>query len=291
MTPIIRTENLTHIYSAGTPFEMTAIKDVNLQVEKGEFIAIVGHTGSGKSTLIQHLNGLVAPTSGKIYFDGQDIYASKETTRSVRFKVGLVFQYPEYQLFEETVYKDIAFGPKNMGLSDSEIDERVKEAAGFVGLKEKNLDRSPFELSGGQKRRAAIAGVIAMRPQVLILDEPTAGLDPKGCGDIIENIRTFRRETGATVIMVTHDMEDAAKTADRVIVMNHGTVAMDGTPAQVFSRSDELKEIGLRVPVVTQVAQRLRELGLPVDNSVYTVEQAVAAILKVRDGKGGAPRA
>jgi energy-coupling factor transport system ATP-binding protein len=283
LTPILRTEKLTHIYSAGTPFEMTAIKDVDFQAERGEFIAIVGHTGSGKSTLIQHLNGLIQPTSGKIYFDGRDIYESKEMTRSIRFKVGLVFQYPEYQLFEETVYKDIAFGPKNMGLSEKEIDERVREAAGFVGLRERNLDRSPFELSGGQKRRAAIAGVIAMRPDVLILDEPTAGLDPKGCEDIIGNIKDFRREKNATIIMVTHNMEDAAATADRIVVMEHGGIAMDGSPEQVFSKSEELERIGLKIPVVTQIINRLRQLGLPVDGSVYTTEQAVNAILRARE--------
>ncbi|NLA86401.1 MAG: energy-coupling factor transporter ATPase, partial [Clostridiales bacterium] len=207
MAPIIKTENLTHIYSVGTPFEHTAIRNINVEVTKGECLGIIGQTGSGKSTFIQHLNGLLKPTSGKIYFDGRDIHDTKELTREIRFKVGLVFQYPEYQLFEETVFKDIAFGPKNMRLTASEIDERVREAAGFVGLSESLLEKSPFELSGGQKRRAAIAGVIAMLPEVLILDEPTAGLDPKGRDEIISNIRQYQRSTNSTIIVVTHSME------------------------------------------------------------------------------------
>lgn len=288
MTPIIRTENLTHVYSPGTPVEMTALDHINFSVGAGEFLAIIGPTGSGKSTFIQHLNGLLKPSSGKIYFNGEDIFASKEKTRAVRFQVGLVFQYPEYQLFEETVYRDIAFGPKNMKLSDAEIDERVREAAGFVGLGPDVLAKSPFELSGGQKRRVAIAGVIAMRPAVLVLDEPTAGLDPEGCREIIGNIRSYHRMTGATIIMSTHSMEDAARNADRMLVLCGGKIAMSGTPTEVFQRSGELTKMGLSVPQVTQVVCKLREMGISVDTAVYTVEQAADAICTVR---GGAPHA
>lgn len=284
MTPIIRTEKLTHIYSHDTPFEMIAIENVDFEVQQGEFIAIIGHTGSGKSTFIQHLNGLIVPSSGKVFVDGEDIFSSKEKTRAVRFKVGLVFQYPEYQLFEETVFKDVAFGPKNMKLSEKEIDEHVREAIRFVGLQEDVLDKSPFELSGGQKRRVAIAGVIAMRPQVLILDEPTAGLDPHGCAEVISNIQQYHEEAGATIIMVTHDMDEAARTAGRMVVMNQGTIAMDGTPKEIFSRGDELREIGLSVPTSTRIAQRLHELGLPIDTSLYTVEQVKSAVLTLRGG-------
>lgn len=263
---------------------MTAIENVNIEINKGEFVGIIGRTGSGKSTLIQHLNGLIKPTSGKIYLHGEDIYASKEKTRDVRFKVGLVFQYPEYQLFEETVYKDIAFGPKNMKLSEKEIDERVREAARFVNISDDVLQKSPFELSGGQKRRVAIAGVIAMRPEVLILDEPTAGLDPKGCEEIIKNIHEYHRLIDSTIIMVTHSMEDAARNADKMIVMNGGHAELCGTPKEVFSNSERLEEIGLAVPEMTKVAIRLKELGLPIDTSVYTVEQAKNALLKLKGG-------
>ena len=275
---------MTHVYSKGTPFEHTAIENINFQAEKGEFIGFIGHTGSGKSTLIQHLNGLIKPTSGKVLFDGEDIYASKERTHAIRFKIGLVFQYPEYQLFEETVYKDIAFGPKNMKLSEEEIDTRVREAAAFVNVTEEQLQKSPFELSGGQKRRVAIAGVIAMRPEVLILDEPTAGLDPRGCEEIIENIKEYHDKMNSTVIMVSHSMEDVAKNADRIVVLNQGHIAMDGTPGEVFKRGSELEEIGLALPGVTKIMQRLKQLGLPVNDAVYTTEQAENEILKLRGG-------
>ena len=284
MTPVLEVKNLNHIYSTGTPFEHVALKDVSFCVDRGEFIGIIGHTGSGKSTMIQHLNGLLKPTSGQILLDGTDIWKDKATTRASRFKVGLVFQYPEYQLFEETVYKDIAFGPKNMGLSKDEIDRHVREAAGFVGITEEQLEVSPFDLSGGQKRRVAIAGVIAMEPEVLILDEPTAGLDPAGREEILENIQSYRREKNATIMMVSHSMSDVARLADRLFVMNHAVLAMDGTPAEVFARSEELVEMGLDIPQITAVFLRLRELGLPVQ-PVYTTEQAVAQLLRLR-GEG-----
>jgi energy-coupling factor transport system ATP-binding protein len=269
-----------------TPFEHVAIRDVDFEAEKGECLGIIGQTGSGKSTFIQHLNGLLKPTSGKVLFDGTDIHAAKERTRDVRFKVGLVFQYPEYQLFEETVFKDIAFGPKNMKLSDGEIDERVREAAGFVGLPETLLDKSPFELSGGQKRRVAIAGVIAMLPEVLILDEPTAGLDPQGRDEIIGNIKQYQRSTESTIIMVTHSMEDIARTVDRLYVFNGGGVVMEGSPAEVFSRSETLTDIGLTVPKVTMVANRLRALGLQVRRDIYTVGQLRGELVRLRGGRG-----
>ena len=284
MQPIIRTENLTHTYSYGTPFERTAINGVDFYAEKREFIGIIGHTGSGKSTFVQHLNGLIAPASGRVLLDGEDIHESKAKTVDARYKVGLVFQYPEYQLFEDTVYKDIAFGPRNMKLTEPEIDERVREAAGFVGIDPDVLEKSPFELSGGQKRRVAIAGVIAMRPEVLILDEPTAGLDPRGKESIIANIRDYHRKTECTVIMVTHSMEDIAKIADRIVVFNAGSIIMEGTAGEIFGRGSDLQEIGLDVPVVTQVVMKLREMGLPVSGSVFTVEQARDAILKLAGG-------
>lgn len=259
--PILTIENLTHKYSAGTPFETTAIEDINVTVNSGEMMAVIGHTGSGKSTFIQHLNGLLKPTSGRVLFRGEDIHSSKKMTRDVRFKVGLVFQYPEYQLFEETVYKDIAFGPKNMKLPEDEIKARVTEAASFVGLRPDVLEKSPFDLSGGQKRRVAIAGVIAMRPEVLILDEPTAGLDPQGCEEILGNIRDYHRATGSAVILVTHNMSEAAKNVDRMLVFNKGRVAMDGTPHEVFERSRELEEMRLSVPWVTKIVMKLRGHG------------------------------
>ena len=268
MAPIIKTENLTHIYSADTPFEHRAVFDVNFEAREGEFLGIIGHTGSGKSTFIQHLNGLLRPTSGHVFFDGKDIHGSKEQTRDVRFKVGLVFQYPEYQLFESTVYKDIAFGPKNMGLPEAEIRERVLEAADFVSLKAETLEKSPFELSGGQKRRAAIAGVIAMCPEVLILDEPTAGLDPSGRDGIIENIKRYKSSKNITVIMVTHSMDEIAKTVDRIVVFHDGSVAMNGVPGEIFARGNELRDMGLGVPKMTLVAARLRELGVPLPQDI-----------------------
>ena len=248
MTPILETRDLTHTYGVGTPFESDAIQQVNLTFSRGEFVGIIGHTGSGKSTLIQHLNGLLKPTSGDVLLDGRSIWSDKKFTRETRFRVGLVFQYPEYQLFEETVYQDIAFGPKNMGLTKDEIDRRVREAAGFVGIPEENLQKSPFELSGGQKRRVAIAGVIAMEPDVLILDEPTAGLDPVGREGILSNIRAYQAAKNATVIMVSHSMEEIASNVSRLIVMNHGKVAMTGAPREVFARAKELISMGLDIP-------------------------------------------
>ena len=285
MTPILETRNLSHTYGAGTPFQSDAIRNINLAVNRGEFIGIIGHTGSGKSTLIQHLNGLLKPTSGEILLDGRDIWSDKQFTRETRFRVGLVFQYPEYQLFEETAYLDIAFGPKNMGLSKEEIDQRVRRAAGFVGIPEENLQKSPFELSGGQKRRVAIAGVIAMEPDVLILDEPTAGLDPVGREGILANIRDYQKAQNATVIMVSHSMEEIASNVSRLIVMNHGGVAMTGTPREVFAHARELIAMGLDVPQVTQVFLRLRDMGLSVDTSVYTVEQALEVLLAQKGGR------
>ena len=278
MDAVIKTEKLTHTYSAGTPFEKTAIRDIDVEFYPGELTAVIGHTGSGKSTFMQHLNGLLAPTAGRVLVDGQDIFATKEATRDVRFKVGLVFQYPEYQLFEETVYKDIAFGPKNMKLSEAEVDERVREAAGFVGIGEEFFEKSPLELSGGQKRRIAIAGVIAMRPRVLILDEPTAGLDPGGCEEIIGNILEYRARTGSAVLLVTHSMDDAARIADRLVVFHEGSIAMDGTPEEVFSRPAELTAMGLDVPQSAAIAQALRERGADIPGSIYTLEQLRAAV-------------
>ena len=281
MKPILEAKNLTYIYSAGTPFEHKALDDISFSVERGEFIGIIGHTGSGKSTLMQQLNGLLKPTSGTVLLDGQDIWSDKKLTRQARFRVGLVFQYPEYQLFEETVYKDIAFGPKNMGLSAEEVDRRVREAAGFVGLTEQQLEVSPFDLSGGQKRRVAIAGVIAMEPEVLILDEPTAGLDPVGRSEILGNIQSYRKAKNATIMMVSHSMEDVARLTDRLLVMNGSKLAMDAPPAQVFTHAEELTQMGLNIPQVTQVFLELKKLGLDVKN-VYTIEQAAAEIKRLK---------
>ena len=283
MNPILEVKNLNYIYSAGTPFEHKALDNVNFAVNRGEFIGIIGHTGSGKSTLMQQLNGLLKPTSGTVLLDGKDIWSDKKLTRQARFRVGLVFQYPEYQLFEETVYKDIAFGPKNMGLKPDEIDRRVREAAGFVGLTEKQLEVSPFDLSGGQKRRVAIAGVIAMEPEVLILDEPTAGLDPVGRAEILSNIEAYRRAKNATIMMVSHSMEDVARLTDRLLVMNGSRLAMDGTPAEVFTHAEELVDMGLNIPQVTQVFLHLRAMGLNVEN-VYTISQAVEQLKKLKGG-------
>ena len=281
MAPFLQIQNLSHVYSVGTPFEHTALEDVSLTVERGEFIGIIGHTGSGKSTLMQHMNGLLKPTSGQILLDGVDIWTDKKTTRQARFRVGLVFQYPEYQLFEETVYKDIAFGPKNMKLDAKEVDRRVREAAGFVGLTEEQLKKSPFDLSGGQKRRVAIAGVIAMEPEILILDEPTAGLDPVGREEILRNIQDYRKAKNATIMMVSHSMNDMARLSDRLLVMNESRLVMDGTPDEVFRDAQALVEMGLDVPEVTQVFLRLRQLGLPV-SPVYSMEQAVAELKKLK---------
>ena len=283
MEPILQVQNLNYIYSVGTPFQHQALKDVSFCVNRGEFIGIIGHTGSGKSTLMQQLNGLLKPTSGQILLDGQDIWSDKKLTRQARFRVGLVFQYPEYQLFEETVYKDIAFGPKNMGLFPDEIDRRVRESAAIVGLTEAQLQVSPFDLSGGQKRRVAIAGVIAMEPEILILDEPTAGLDPKGREEILKNIEDYRKKHNATVMMVSHSMDDVARLTERLLVMNGSELAMDGTPAEVFARAEELVAMGLNIPQVTRVFLELRAMGLPVE-PVYTIDQAVAALKAIRGG-------
>ena len=287
MKPILEVKNIDYIYSIGTPFEHKALDNISFSVKPGEFIGIIGHTGSGKSTLMQQLNGLLKPTSGEILLDGVDIWSDKKLTRQARFRVGLVFQYPEYQLFEETVYRDIAFGPKNMGLSVTEIDRRVREAAGFVGLTPAQLEVSPFDLSGGQKRRVAIAGVIAMEPEVLILDEPTAGLDPVGRAEILGNIEAYRRAKNATIMMVSHSMEDVARLTDRLLVMNGSKLAMDGTPAEVFCHAEELVQMGLNIPQVTQVFLQLRRLGLDVEN-VYTIEQAVSEIKRLRGGAANA---
>ena len=288
MNAIIETKQLTHIYSAGTPFERGALLEVDFSAMEGEYLGIIGHTGSGKSTLIQHLNALLKPTSGQVLFQGQDVWADPARTRQTRFQVGLVFQYPEYQLFEETVYKDISFGPKNMGLDEKEVDRRVREAAAFVGLRDDQLEKSPFELSGGQKRRVAIAGVIAMEPKVLILDEPTAGLDPVGVESILGNIRDYHQAHNATVILVSHSMEEVARTVDRLVVVNDGKIPFQGTPRQVFQHGDELEAMGLGVPQLTRVFHRLRAMGADVDPSVYTLEQAKAALLAKlgKNGKG-----
>ena len=271
-------EGLSHTYSAGTPFQKTAIENINLRIPQGQFVGLLGHTGSGKSTFVQHLNALLQPTSGRVLLDGEDINKDKKTRRDVKWKVGLVFQYPEYQLFEETVYADIGFGPKNMGLGKKEIDERVREAASFVGVEPELFEKSPLELSGGQKRRIAIAGVIAMRPGVLILDEPPAGLAPAGCRQIMDNICRYQKETGATVLIVSHNMDDAARLCERLIVFDHGGVVMDGTPEEVFSRPQELIQIGLAVPQATAIAMALQEKGLALQGAVYTHEQLLQAI-------------
>ena len=283
MAPVLEIQNLDHIYSVGTPFEHVALKDVSFAVERGEFIGIIGHTGSGKSTLMQHMNGLLKPTSGKVLLDGVDIWSDTKLTRQSRLRVGLVFQYPEYQLFEETVYKDIAFGPKNMGLSAEEIDRRVREAAALVGLTEAQLDVSPFDLSGGQKRRVAIAGVIAMEPEVLILDEPTAGLDPEGREGVLNNIEAYRKAKNATIMMVSHSMSDVARLADRLLVMSGSRLAMDGTPEEVFERAQELLDMGLDIPEVTRVFLHLQQLGVPV-RQVYTTQQAVEELKRLKGG-------
>lgn len=288
MAAIIEVQNLSHTYSIGTPFEHIAVDHISFAVEKGEFLGVIGHTGSGKSTLIQHLNGLLKPTEGDILLGGESIWKDKETTRAARFRVGLVFQYPEYQLFEETVYKDIAFGPKNMGLEEAEIRNRVLRAVGFVGLDEAILDKSPFDLSGGQKRRVAIAGVIAMEPEIVIFDEPTAGLDPAGCAALLDNIRAYQRATQATVLMVSHSMDDVALLADRLLVLNQGKVEMLGAPKEVFSHAERLTQIGLAVPQITALFLRLRELGIDVDPSTYSVEEAVHQLLLLKGGSADA---
>ena len=286
MEPILQIEDLTHTYSAGTPFQRSAVEGLSMTVGAGEFLGVIGHTGSGKSTLIQHLNGLLQPTSGRILLEGKDIWEDPKKIRDVRFKVGLVFQYPEYQLFEETVYKDIAFGPKNMGLDAEEIDRRVRDAAAFVGLHETLLDKSPFELSGGQKRRVAIAGVIAMEPKVLVLDEPTAGLDPRGRDDILARIQDYHRAKHASVVLVSHSMEEIARNVDRILVLRGSHVYMDGAPRQVFRRASDLEEVGLDVPQATKIALALRRMGLEIDTAVYTVDELEQALLSVRGEAG-----
>jgi len=283
---IIKTEDLSYVYSAGTPYEHRAIDGVSIEIEKGSFVGLIGHTGSGKSTLIQHLNGLMKPTSGKVFIGGEDLWANPEDIRRFRFKVGLVFQYPEHQLFDETVRKDIAFGPKNMGLSEEEIEERVLEAAKHTGLTEDYLEKSPFELSGGEKRRVAIAGVLAMKPEVLILDEPTAGLDPKGREFILSEIKAYHENTGATIILVSHSMEDVARFASHVLIMNHSKAVMFGKTREIFKRVDELCKIGLEVPQISRVFAKLREKGIDVPESVLTVSEAKEAVLNLL-GKGG----
>jgi len=287
VAPILEVKNLNHVYSSGTPFEHVALENVSFSVEQGEFIGIIGHTGSGKSTLMQHLNGLLKPSSGSVLLDGKDIWSDKALTRQSRFRVGLVFQYPEYQLFEETVYRDISFGPRNMGLKVDEIDRRVREAARLVGLSEEQLEVSPFDLSGGQKRRVAIAGVIAMEPEVLILDEPTAGLDPEGREEILANINNYRQAKNATIMMVSHSMTDVARLTDRLLVMSGSHLAMDGTPTQVFDRAQELLDMGLDVPEITKVFLHLQKMGLPV-KQVYTLEQAVAELTRLKGGNAHA---
>ena len=276
---VIKAENIRFVYGTGTSFEKTALSDVSFEIEKGEFIGIIGNTGSGKSTLVQLLNGLLKPTDGKIYLNGKDIWEQPKKIRNVRFKVGMVFQYPEYQLFDETVYKDISYGPKNMGMSEEEIDEKVRSAAEFVGLKKELLDKSPFDLSGGEKRRAAIAGVIAMDPEVLILDEPTAGLDPLGRDALLSQIQDYHDVRKNTVILVSHSMEDIARVADRILVMSHGEKYMLDTPENVFSKGRELEKLGLQVPQVTKIMLLLKESGIDVDQNILTVEQAFTEIV------------
>ncbi len=278
---ILETRDLCYTYGSSLPGAHAALEHISLEIPEGEFLGLIGHTGSGKSTFIQHLNGLITPTSGEVFFRGENIHEKGYDLRSLRFRVGLVFQYPEYQLFEETVEQDISFGPRNMGLSDAEIHERVQRAAEYVGLSDRVLKKSPFDLSGGQKRRVAIAGVLAMQPEVLILDEPTAGLDPAGSYQILQEIRRFREESGTTVILVTHNMEDAARITDRLVVLNHAHVAMQGTPAEIFGEPERLEALGLDVPQITRVFQLLRERGADIDTAVYTVKYAKNLILRM----------
>ena len=286
MEPILQIKHLTHTYGVGTPFQRSAVEDMSFEVREGEFLGIMGHTGSGKSTLIQHLNGLLKPTSGQVLLAGRDIWAEPKKIREVRFRVGLVFQYPEYQLFEETVYKDIAFGPANMGRTGAELDRCVREAARLVGIRDEQLDKSPFELSGGQKRRVALAGVLAMEPDVLVLDEPTAGLDPAGRENLMANIRDYHRNKQKTIVLVSHSMDEIAQNADRILVLKGAHILMSGTPAEVFARGEELLSAGLDVPEVTRIAMALRDRGLPIDPAVYTVEALERQLLALR--KGGA---
>ncbi len=285
MNEVLKVEGLTHTYSKGTPFEKVAVNGIDFTATKGEFVGLIGHTGSGKSTLIQHFNGLLKPTSGRVLINGEDIHQSKDMTRAARFAVGLVFQYPEHQLFEESVYLDIAFGPKNMGLDKAEVDRRVREAAKTAGLAEDLLEKSPFELSGGQKRRVALAGVFAMEPEVLVLDEPMAGLDPAGREEVFKFIKEYHQKHGTTVIFVTHSMEDAARMANRIVVLAKGKILMEGKPAQVFARAEELIEAGLNVPQVTRVFMELNKRGIDINPAVYTVKQAVELLRSRKEGK------
>ena len=282
---MIKLSDANYTYMSGGPFEKAAVKDINLELKTGQFVGIIGHTGSGKSTLIQLMAGLLKPDSGKISIDGQTLYDKATNMRKLRFQIGFVMQYPEYQLFEETVFQDIAFGPKNMGLSEEEIKRRVHFAAKLVGLDDEILGKSPFELSGGQKRRAAIAGVVAMEPKLLILDEPTAGLDPGGRDEILCKIRDMHRRLGITVVLVSHSMEDIASLADKIVVMNHGEIAMKGTPDEIFKNAARLKEMGLAVPQIAEVCMKLREAGLPIPEGIYTVSAAKAELEKILKAK------
>ena len=285
MSAILAAENLCHVYGAGTPLETAAIQDVNIEIEKGELLGVIGHTGSGKSTFIQHLNALLCPSSGRVLLGGEDINASKEAARRARFRVGLVFQYPEYQLFEETSRRDIAFGPRNMGLDGDEVERRVLRAVDFAGVDGSLLEHSPLELSGGQKRRVAIAGVIAMEPEVLILDEPTAGLDPAGRESLLKNILRYRDETGAAVVLVSHSMDDVARVADRLAVFRSGRIAMTGTPGEIFRRQGELEDMGLDVPAAAKIAAKLRARGVAVPEGIYTLDGLRAAICAIKEGR------
>ena len=284
---IIKTEHLTHIYSQGTPYERAALQDFNIEIEEGEFAGIIGHTGSGKSTLIQHLNGIISPSSGEILLDGENIHKDKAKLKEVRRRIGLAFQYPEYQLFEETVYKDIAFGPANQGKTGDELDHAVREAAKLVGIRDDQLEKSPFELSGGQKRRVALAGVLAMEPEVLVLDEPTAGLDPAGRENLMANIRDYHRNKGKTIILVSHSMDEIARNVDRILVLKNAHVLMQGTPAEVFARGEELLSAGLDVPQITRIAMELKRRGVDIDPAVYTVEALERQLLALRKGGAG----
>lgn len=286
MSKVLELKNLSYVYGTGTPFEKTAVNNLSLSIEKGEFIGIMGHTGSGKSTLVQMLNGLMKPTSGQVLLDGEDIWANPKDIRKIRFKVGMVFQYPEYQLFEETVAKDIAFGPTNMGKSGAELEKAVNDAARFTGLKDELLEKSPFDLSGGEKRRAAIAGVIAMNPEVLVLDEPTAGLDPMGRDVLLSQIVQYHRERKNTVILVSHSMEDIARVADKIIVMNKSNLVMFDKTKEVFSKGRELEKIGLRVPQITKIMLELREKGFNVPEGILTVDEAMDCISSLLDKEG-----
>ena len=287
MEPILQVKDLTHTYGAGTPFQRSAVEHMSFDVNEGEFLGIIGHTGSGKSTLIQHLNGLLQPTAGEILLRGKNIWAEPKKIREVRFKVGLVFQYPEYQLFEETVYKDIAFGPANQGKTGDELDYAVREAAKLVGIRDDQLEKSPFELSGGQKRRVALAGVLAMEPEVLVLDEPTAGLDPAGRENLMANIRDYHRNKGKTIILVSHSMDEIARNVDRILLLKNAHVLMQGTPAEVFARGEELLSAGLDVPQITRIAMELKRRGVDIDPAVYTVEALERQLLALRKGGAG----